>query len=119
MIARWIARLGGTALIVLHFQQATYEVERLVVQKWAFAERIFSAAFLGMLLGALFGWRSDKGAAALLLSGYILAAAVPFFGRVDRPALATDPQGMAVALLPFAVVGLLYAYATKRKSTLD
>jgi len=115
-IALWLARLGGTALIALHFQQAIYEVNRLIVQKWVYLERIYSAAFLGMLLGALLGWRSDRTGAALLMSGYLLAVGTAFVGRFDRLMLADGPAGLALALLPFFAVGLLYAYAGRRSS---
>ncbi len=53
----------------MHYQQGIYEVNRLVEQRWAYGERIFSAAFLAMLLGLLMGWRSDRFGAALLVPG--------------------------------------------------
>ena len=102
----------------MHFQQGIYEINRLIVQKWAYGERIFSAAFLGMLVGLLAGWWKDKFAAALLISGYIVAATVPFMSNCSRPMLGSDSQGVAVALLPFLVIGLAFAYAGRRWSTL-
>jgi hypothetical protein len=104
---------------VVHFQQGIYEVNRLIVQKWMYGERIFSMAFLGMLLGVLIGWRSDRYGAALLISGYLLAAAVPFMSSCTRPMLGSDALGVAIALSPFLVVGLAYAYAGRRWSTLS
>lgn len=103
---------------MMHFQQGVYEFNVLLAQRWAYGERIFSAAFLGMLLGLLLGWRSDRYGAALLVPGYILAAAVPFMSRFSRPALGPDAQGVALALLPFLAVGLAYAYAGRRWSSL-
>ena len=103
---------------MVHFQQGIYEVNRLIEQRWAYGERIFSAAFLGMLLGLLVGWRSDRFAAALLVSGYVLSATVPFMSKMSRPALGSDALAVAVALLPFLVVGLAYAYAGRRWSSL-
>ncbi len=102
----------------MHFQQGIYEVGRLIEQRWAFGERIFSAAFLAMLLGLLMGWRSDRFGAALLVPGYILAAGVPFMSKFSRPMLGPDAQGVALALLPLLVVGLAYAYAGRRWSSL-
>jgi len=102
----------------MHFQQGIYEINRLIVQKWAYGERIFSIAFLGMLVGLLAGWWRDRFAAALLLSGYVLAAGVPFVSRFSRPMLASDAPGVAVVLLPFLVIGLAYAYAGRRWSEL-
>lgn len=102
----------------MHYQQGIYEVNRLVEQRWAYGERIFSAAFLAMLLGLLMGWRSDRFGAALLVPGYILAAGVPFVSKFSRPMLGSDALGVAVALLPFLVVGLAYAYAGRRWSSL-
>jgi hypothetical protein len=103
---------------VTHFQQGVYEFSVLLEQRWAYGERIFSAAFLGMLLGLLLGWRSDRFGAALLVPGYILVAAVPFMSKFSRPTLGPDAQGVALALLPFLVVGLAYAYAGRRWSSL-
>ncbi len=103
---------------MVHFQQGIHEVNRLIVQKWAYGERIFSMAFLGMLLGVLAGWRSDRFGAALLISGYFLAAAVPFASKFTRPMLGSDALGVALALSPFLVVGLAYAYAGRRWSAL-
>ena len=103
---------------MLHFQQGIYEVNRLIEQKWAFGERIFSVALLAMLLGLLIGWRSDRFGAALLVPGYILAAGVPFMSEFSRPMLGPDAQGVALALLPFLAVGLGYAYADRRWSSL-
>jgi len=85
----------------MHFQQGVYELNVLLEEKWAFGERIFSAAFLGMLLGLLIGWRSDRYGAALLVSGFILAAGVPFMSKFSRPTLGPDAAGVALALLPF------------------
>jgi len=102
----------------MHFQQGIYEVSVLLVERWAYGERIFSAAFLGMLLGLLAGWRSDRFGAALLVPGYILVAAVPFMSKFSRPTLGPDAQGVALALLPFLAVGLDYAYAGRRWSSL-
>ncbi len=102
----------------MHFQQGIYEVNRLIEERWAFGERIFSVAFLAMLLGVLIGWRSDRYGAALLVPGYILAAGVPFVSEFSRPMLGPDAQGVALALLPFLVVGLAYAYANRRWSSL-
>jgi hypothetical protein len=102
----------------MHYQQALYEFNRLIVQKWAYGERIFSAAFLGMLIGAVVGWWNHRFAAALLIGGYILVAATPFFSRFDRSMLGADAPEIAVTLLPFAVVGLLYAYSGRRRSVL-
>ena len=110
--------MGGTALLVVHFQQGIYEVNRLIEQRWVYGERIFSMAFLGMLLGVLVGWRSDRLGAALLISGYILVAAVPFMSKFTRPMLGSDALGVALALSPFLVVGLAYAYAGRKWSTL-
>ena len=103
---------------MVHFQQGIYEVNRLIEQKWAYGERIFSAALLGMLLGVLIGWRSDRFGAALLISGYVLAAGAPFVSKFTRPMLGSDAAGVALALLPFLVVGLAYAYAGRRWSSL-
>jgi len=86
------------------------------VQKWAYAERIFSVAFLAMILGALVGWRSDRAGAAFILSGYILAVGLGFLERFTRPMLAGSPGELAIVLLPFFVVGALYAYAGRRPS---
>ena len=102
----------------MHFQQGIYEVNRLIEERWAFGERIFSVAFLAMLLGVLIGWRSDRSGAALLVPGYILAAGMPFVSEFSRPMLGPDGQGVALALLPFLVVGLAYAYAQRRWSSL-
>jgi hypothetical protein len=102
----------------MHFQQGIYEVNRLIEERWAFGERIFSVAFLAMLLGVLIGWRSDRSGAALLVPGYILVAGVPFVSEFSRPMLGPDAQGVALALLPFLVVGLAYAYADRRWSSL-
>ncbi|MCK4681025.1 hypothetical protein KAT82_07840 [bacterium] len=102
----------------MHFQQGIYEVNRLIEERWAFGERIFSVAFLAMLLGVLIGWRSDRSGAALLVPGYILAAGMPFVSEFSRPMLGSDAQGVALALLPFLVVGLAYAYAQRRWSSL-
>ena len=90
----------------------------MIVQKWAYGERIFSIAFLGMLVGLLVGWWRDRFAAALLLSGYVLAAGAPFVSRFSRPMLGSDAAGVALVLLPFLVVGLAYAYAGRRWSVL-
>jgi hypothetical protein len=102
----------------MQFQQGIYEINNLIGQKWAYGERIFSVAFLGMLLGLLAGWWKDRYAAALLVSGYIVAAVVPFVSRFSRPALGSDPQGVAIALLPFLALGLAFAYAGRRWSSL-
>jgi len=102
----------------MHFQQGIYEVNRLIEERWAFGERIFSVAFLAMLLGVLIGWRSDRFGAALLVPGYILAAGMPFVSEFSRPMLGSNAQGVALALLPFLVVGLAYAYAQRRWSSL-
>jgi hypothetical protein len=51
----------------MHFQQGVHEFSVLLERRWAYGERIFSAAFLGMLLGLLLGWRSDRFGAALLV----------------------------------------------------
>lgn len=115
---RWLARVGGTVLFYLHYRQSIYEINRLIVQKWAYGERIFSAAFLAMLVGLIIGWWNHRFAAALLISGYILTAGVPFVSKFPRPMLGADAQGIAVALLPFLVVGLAYAYSGRRWSTL-
>jgi hypothetical protein len=117
-VARWVARLGGTALILVNYKQALYEIDRLIVQKWAYGERIFSVAFLAMLLGMVIGWWNHRFATALILSGYILATVVPFVSRVSRPMIAPDPQGVAIYLLPFLAVGLIYAYSGRRYSTI-
>lgn len=103
---------------MMHFQQGIYEINRLIEQKWAYGERIFSTAFLAMLLGLLIGWRSDRFGAALLVPGYILAAGVPFMSKFSRPMLGSDAHSVALALLPFLVVGLAYAYADRRWSSL-
>jgi len=102
----------------VHYQQALYEFDRLIVQKWAYGERIFSAAFLGLLVGAVVGWWNHRLAAALLIGGYVLVALVPFFSQFDRAMLGADPQGIAVTLLPFGVFGILYAYSGRRHSVL-
>jgi nitrate/nitrite transporter NarK len=112
----WVARVGGLALVALNFRQGMYEVNRLLVQKWAYAERIFSVAFLAMLLGALVGWKSDRAGAAFLMSGYLLAIGFSAVGRFSRPELAGGTGELALVLLPFLVVGLLYAYAGRRSS---
>lgn len=101
----------------MHFQQGIYEINNLIAQKWAYGERIFSVAFLGMLVGLLAGWWKDRFAAALLVPGYILAAGVPLVSRFSRPALGSDAAGVAVALLPFLVIGLAFAYAGRRWSS--
>lgn len=118
VVARWLARIGGTALFVVQFQQGIFEVNRLVAQKWAYGERIFSVAFLGMLIGLVVGWWNHRFAAALLMAGYLLAAATPFVSGFTRPMLGPDPRGIAVALLPFLAVGAAYAYSGRRWSTL-
>jgi hypothetical protein len=115
-VARWVARLAGTILIVLNYKHALYEVNRLVVQKWAYGERIFSVAFLAMLLGMVVGWWNHRFATALILSGYILATIVPFVSHCPRPMLGADAQAVAVYLIPFLAVGLVYAYSGKRYS---
>ena len=102
----------------MYYQQAIYEVDRLIVEKWAYGERIFSAAFLGLLLGAIVGWWNHRSAAAVLIGGYILVAVVPFMSKFDRSMIAPDPQGLALRLLPFGLVGLLYAYSGRRRSVL-
>jgi hypothetical protein len=102
----------------MHFQQGLYEFDRLVVQKWVYAERIFAAAFIGMLVGTIVGWWSDRTAAALLMSGYVLVAVVPFMSNFGRPMLGADAQGIAIMLLPFFIVGILYGYAGRRPSML-
>jgi hypothetical protein len=114
--ALWVARVGGLALVALHYRQGVYEVNRLIVQKWAYAERIFSVAFLGMMFGALIGWRSDRAGAAFLMSGYLLTVGLSAIGRFSRPGLAEGPGELALVLLPFLLVGLLYAYAGRRSS---
>jgi hypothetical protein len=38
--------------------------------------------------------------------------------KLSRPMLGSDAQGVALALLPFLVVGLAYAYAGRRWSSL-
>ncbi len=118
VVVRWLARIGGTALFVTQFQQGIFEVNRLIVQMWAYGERIFSAAFLGMMIGLVVGWWNHRFAAALLISGYLLAAAMPFVSGFTRPMMGSDPRGIAAALLPFLVVGAAYAYSGRRWSTL-
>ena len=103
---------------MVHFQQGIYEINRLIEQKWVYGERIFSMAFLGMLLGVLIGWRSDRYGAALLIPSYVLVAVVPFTSKFTRPMLGSDALGVALALAPFLVVGLAYAYAGRRWSSL-
>jgi hypothetical protein len=117
-VVRWLARVCGTVLFYLQYRQSIYEVNRLIVQKWAYAERIFSIALLGMLVGLIVGWWNHRFAAALLMSGYILAAGMPFVGGFTRPMIGSTPQDIAVALLPFLVLGLAYAYSGRRWSTL-
>ena len=116
---RWIARLGGTALLVVFFSQGTYEFSRLVAQKWVYGERIFSAAFLGMLLGTMVGWRNDRLAAALLMAGYVLTAATLFLADFARPMLGADAGAVAARLLPFLIVGLVYARAGRIRRVWD
>jgi hypothetical protein len=101
-------------LIVLHYEQVPYEINRLVVQKWAYGERIFSMAFLAMMLGMVVGWWNHRLAAVLILSGWVLTTATVFVSRFGRPMLGADPQAVAVSLLPFFVVGALYAYSGRR-----
>ena len=103
---------------MVHFQQGIYEINRLIEQRWVYGERIFSMAFLGMLLGVLIGWRSDRYGAALLIPSYVLVAVVPFTSKFTRPMLGSDALGVALALAPFLVVGLAYAYAGRRWSSL-
>ena len=103
---------------MVHFQQGIYEINRLIEQRWVYGERIFSMAFLGLLLGVLIGWRSDRYGAALLISSYVLVAVVPFTSKFTRPMLGSDALGVALALVPFLVVGLAYAYAGRRWSRL-
>jgi hypothetical protein len=117
-VVRWLARIGGTALLIMQAQQGVYEVNRLMVQKWAYGERIFSAAFLGMLIGLLVGWWNHRFAAALIIAGYVLAAGAPFVSGFTRPMIGADPPGIAYGLLPFLAVGLAYAYSGRRWSTL-
>ena len=100
------------------FHQGVYEFNRLIVQKWAYGERIFSAAFLGLLLGLIVGWWNHRLAAALLIGGYILVAAVPFVSKFPRPMLGADAQEIAITLLPFLLIGAIYAYSGRRKSVL-
>lgn len=101
-------------IIVLNYEQARYEINRLIVQKWAYGERIFSMAFLAMLLGMVVGWWNHRVASVLILSGWILATIVPFVSRFDRSTMGADAQAVAVYLLPFLAVGVLYAYSGKR-----
>jgi hypothetical protein len=114
VISRWVARIAGTVLIVLNYEQVPYEINRLVVQKWAYGERIFSMAFLAMMLGMVVGWWNHRFAAVLILSGWVLATAVLFTSRFARPMLGADAKAVAVYMLPFLVVGVLYAYSGKR-----
>jgi hypothetical protein len=101
-------------LIVLNYQQVPHEVNRLIVQKWAYGERIFSVAFIAMLLGMVVGWWNHRFAAVLILSGWVLATATVFTSHFDRAMLGADDQAVAIYLLPFLVVGVLYAYSGKR-----
>lgn len=105
----WVARLAGSALVVVYFRQGVYEFNRLLVQRWAYGERIYCAAFLGMMVGAIVGWWNERLAAALLMAGYILAAAIPFLGKVERPMLGDSAPMIALMLLPFLIVGMIYA----------
>jgi len=101
------------------FSQGTYEFSRLVAQKWVYGERIFSAAFLGMLLGTMVGWRNDRLAAALLMAGYVLTAATLFLADFARPMLGADAGAVAARLLPFLIVGLVYARAGRIRRVWD
>lgn len=113
---RWLARVGGTALLLWRVQHATYELTRLLEEHWVYGERIFSVGFLAMMLGLVVGWLSDRVGAALLIAGYLLAAGAPLLGTCSRPMLAQDALGVAVVLLPFLIVGVAYAFAGRTRA---
>jgi hypothetical protein len=115
---RWLARIGGTVLLLRWIRHAAYELTVLVEEHLVYGERIFSMGFLAMTLGLLVGWLSEKAGAALLVAGYLLAAGAPFLGTSSRPMLAQDASGVAVALLPFLIVGAAYAFAGRTRALL-
>jgi len=115
--ARWLARLGGTVLLLYWMRHAVYELARLLEERWVFGERLFSVGFLAMMLGLLVGWLSDRLAAGLLIAGYLLAAGAPLLGTSSRTMLADDPPGVAFVLLPFLLVGVAYAFAGRTRAT--
>jgi hypothetical protein len=112
---RWIARIAGTALLIYYVRQGAYEATRLATEKWVYGDRIFSVGFLAMLGGIVLGWLADRGAAVLLVGGYLLAAGAPFLGEARRPMLGAGPGDVAVVLLPFLLVGIVYAYAGRTR----
>ena len=68
---RWLARIGGTALLVRWIHHLPYEWRVFLEEQWDYGDRLFSVGFLAMLLGVLAGWLNDKLAAALLIIGYL------------------------------------------------
>lgn len=115
-VVRWLARVGGTILLVYWIRHATFELAVLMEEKWLYGERLFSVGFLVMMLGLLVGWLSDRAAAGLLIAGYLLAAGAPFLGTSSRSMLADDAPGVALVLLPLLVVGAAYAYAGRTRT---
>lgn len=114
--ARWLARVGGTCLLVYWTRHAVYELAALLEERLVYGERLFSLGFLAMMLGVLVGWLSDRVGAGLLIAGYLLAAGAPVLGTSSRLMLAEDALGVARVLLPFLVVGVAYAYAGKTRT---
>ncbi|MFH1501647.1 MAG: hypothetical protein ABIG03_01240 [Candidatus Eisenbacteria bacterium] len=112
---RWLARIGGTALLLKWIRHAPHELTTLLEEQWSYGERIFSVGFLAMLLGLVAGWLSDKLGAALLIAGFLLAAGAPVLGTCSRPMLAPDALGVAVILSPFFAVGVAYAFAGRTR----
>jgi hypothetical protein len=108
---RWVARGAGSVLLLVHVREGAYEASRLVMEKWVYGDRMFSIGFLAMLFGLLVGWLTDRGAAVLLVGGYVLAAGASLLGRTSRTMMGDDAAAVAIALLPFLVVGIAYAYA--------
>ena len=81
-----------------------------------YGDRIYSVGFLAILLGVIAGWLSYRGGAALIIAGFLLAAGAPALGTCSRPEIATDPAGTALFLLPFLIVGVVFAYVGRTRA---
>lgn len=112
---RWIARIAGTALLVHYVRYGALEATRLATERWVYGDRIFSVGFLAMLLGVVVGWLSDRGAAVLVVGGYLLAAGAPLLGTASRPMLGGGAAEVAAVLLPFLAVGVTYGYVGRTR----
>jgi hypothetical protein len=112
----WIARLGGTILVLRYWQHGVEEIQQFRFAAMTYGDRIYSVGFLAILLGVIVGWLSYRGGAALIIAGFLLAAGAPALGTCSRPELAADPAASALFLLPILIGGVVFAYVGRTRT---